>query len=409
MRILFVSPYVPSSVRIRPFAFIRELARLGHQVTLACLVQPAWEEEYLDEICPYIDELHTITPGRIAPALRTLASLPTRTPLSVAYCYSPEFERLVEHLVQKNSYDLLHTEFIRSVPATAHLTGLPKVYDAVDSLALAYRRSLSAANVSTMQRLVALLETFKMPSYEIAALQHYDRVLVSSPVDRDVLGKHSAEHVTVIQNGVELDYFAFQKNHKQPYTIAFLGKMSYYVNVASVLWFYRQVFPIIRAEIPQARFKIVGRSPAKAIQKLAVDPSVEVTGTVADIRPHLRQATIAIGPMTSGSGIQNKLLEAMALGTPCVATSFAAQALGAKPGQEILVADEPQAFAQAVISLLQNPAQAEAIAFQARQYVEREHNWNAIGRQIDSIYHSLAAPQQAIGSHQELFAKAVAS
>lgn len=389
LRILFVTPYVPSSVRVRPFAFIRELARQGHRVTLACLVQPAREVQYLSEITPYCEAVYPVFLNRLEPYLFILASLPTRLPMSVAYCRSDHFEQLINFLVEENQYDLIHTEFMRAVPSTFKLHGHPKVYDAVDSLALAYRRSLSAAYVSTKHRLISLVEWLKVRRYEAWALTHFDQVLVSSPVDRQALESNGRKGVAVIPNGVDIDYFSFYEGPKDESTLVFLGKMSYYVNVSSVLWFYRQVFPIIRKRRPDVKFKILGRDPVADIRALAKDPAVEVTGTVEDVRPHLARAAVAVCPMVSGAGIQNKMLEAMATGVPTVVTSLACQALEAQPGHHFMVATDPAAFAHHVLELLDHSDMRNMLAHNGRRYVEQVHTWGKIGQRLNAVYASL--------------------
>lgn len=395
LRILFVTPYVPSGVRVRPYAFIRELAARGHQVTLACLVEPAWEAPYLAQVSPFCEEVHSIFLGRAEPYLRSLASLPTATPLSVAYCRSAQFDRLVRDLIERGSYDLVHTEFVRAAPVTASLNSLPKVFDAVDSVALAYRRSLSAAHVSLKQRAISLVEWLKLSRYEPRLMDCYDRVVVTSPRDRAALSANgtkngrAAEHVRVIPNGVDLDHFSFHTGPREAETIIFLGKMSYYVNVASVLWFYQQVLPLIRRQRPNVKFRIVGRNPVDRIKALAADPAVEVTGTVPDVRPFLAQATLAICPMVSGAGIQNKMLEAMAVGAPSVATSLACHALQAETGKDVLVADSAPDFAAAVLGLLNDEARRQQVAANGRRYVEQYHPWPAVGRQLEDLYFEL--------------------
>lgn len=389
MRVLFVTPYVPSIVRIRPYALIRELARLGHQVTLACLVQPEWEARYISDVKVYCEEVQPVALGRLGSYLHTLASLPTRLPMSVAYCRSAAFEHLVENLAQSGKFDIMHAEFIRTTPTTRYLVGLPKVYDAVDSLALAYERSYHSAMVPWKQRLVSWFEWAKLRDYEQRVLKDYDCRLASSPVDAQALEAPGLK-VEVLSNGVDLDFFRFQEKPRQPGTIIFLGKMSYYVNIASVLWFYHQVLPLVRQGYPQAQFKIIGREPASKIQALSSDPAVEVTGTVPDVRPFLEQATLAVCPMICGSGIQNKMLEAMASGTPCVSTSLASQALQVQPGREILVADDPEDFARAVLELLASAPLRRQLAENGRLYVERNHDWKEIGQQLNTIYCELS-------------------
>jgi polysaccharide biosynthesis protein PslH len=388
-RILFVTPYVPSKVRIRPFAFIRELAAQGHKVTLACLVQPTKEAEYLPEVTPYCEAVYPAFLNRFEPYLFLLASIPTKLPMSVAYCRSENFEQMVKYLVEKDKYDLIHTEFVRAVPSTFRLNGRAKVYDAVDSLGLAYRRSLSASYISPKQRLISLMEWVKVSRYESWALSYFDRVLVSSPIDRQSLDRKSLKGVSVVPNGVDANYFSFQDGPRDPDTLVFLGKMSYYVNVSSILWFYRQVFPLIRRQRPSVKLKIVGRDPVRSIRALEKDPAVEVTGTVDDVRPHLASATIAVTPMVSGAGIQNKMLETMAVGVPTIATPLACQALEGRPGLDYLVADTPQLFASMVLDLLEHPHMRQMLACNGRRYVEEVHTWNMIGQRLNDVYATL--------------------
>jgi sugar transferase (PEP-CTERM/EpsH1 system associated) len=375
-------------MRIRPLAFIRELARRGHRVTLVCLVQPEWEKSYLEEVTPYCEAVHPIHLKRTEPFPRLLGSLVTSVPLSVAYCASPSFRKTVKQLVNADGFDLLHTEFVRAAPTTVDLNGLPKVLDLVDCMTLAYRRSIRAAEVSLKQRAVGIFEWAKMRGYEKQIINCYDQILVSSPADRYELG--SEQMVDILPNGVDLAYFNYYDGKRQGAEIIFLGKMSYYVNVASVLWFYRKVFPMIREQRPDSRFVIVGRNPTKAIKALSVDPAVEVTGTVPDVRPFLRRASVAICPMVSGAGIQNKMLEAMAVGVPCVATTLACQALQVKQGREVLISDSAENFAQDVVELLGMPDKHKGLSQSARNYVERCHDWNLAGATLEKIYLGLS-------------------
>jgi glycosyltransferase involved in cell wall biosynthesis len=295
----------------------------------------------------------------------------------------------VQELGGSGRFDLIHTEFVRAVPYTAALNGCPKVYDTVDSLVLTYRRTISAPYVSLYRRLVVMLELLKMRRFEPQVLGHYDRVLVSSPADRDALGRIGGDEAKVIPNGVDVDFFDYHVGERSDETIVFLGKMSYHVNVASILWFYHRVFPLIRRQRPGIKLKVLGRDPVSKIEALSADAAVEVTGSVIDVRPHLAQAAVSICPMVTGAGIQNKMLEAMAVGTPAVSTSIACQAVQAEPGRDLLVADEPAAFAEAVLQLLDDESLRCRLAGNARRYVEEYHNWESLGCRLEDVYSSL--------------------
>lgn len=387
--ILFVTPYIPSPMRVRPYALIRELAQRGHRVTLACLAQPAAELPYLEAVRPFCAAVHTVTQSKLRGGLQALAALPGRTPLSVAYTRSPAFAHTVAGLWAGQTFDLVHTEFVRAAHATTWLNGVPKVYDAVDCLALAYRRSLSAPGVSPKQRLIGLIEWLKLRDYERRVLACYDRALVSSPVDAHELGNGGGQKVHVLPNGVDLEHFRFDASARREDTLVFLGKMSYHPNVAGVLWFCREVLPRIHQQRPDVRLQIVGRDPVAQVQALASDPRIEVTGTVDDVRPYLQQAALSVNPMVSGSGIQNKLLEAMACGAPVIATRLAAAALQAKPGDDLLVADSPQEFAGSTLEALESPGRRSQLGLNGRLYVESCHNWSMIAEELESIYYTL--------------------
>jgi polysaccharide biosynthesis protein PslH len=385
LKILFVTPYVPSPVRVRPYAFIRELARQGHHVSLVSLVQPAREIKYLDEVRPYCEAVFPISIGQMESIRSVIGSAFSRLPLSVAYCKSALLRSTVENLVSKNSYDLIHTEFVRAAPATIGIEGIVKIFDAVDSLALAYRRSISAPYVSLKQRLVALIESVKMGPYETWVMKHYDRAIISSIRDKGELDLDPSR-LEVIPNGVDLDYFSPRDSLNDERNIVFLGKLSYYVNVASVMWFYRRVFPFVKRLNPDVKLYLVGREPAPALLRLQEDPAVRVFGTVPDVRPYLGDASLTICPMVSGSGIQNKLLEAMAMGRPTVATTFACQALQVKNGDEVLIADSPQEFASAVNELLGSPELRNRMGQMARHYVVANHDWLQLGAKLTNLY-----------------------
>jgi sugar transferase (PEP-CTERM/EpsH1 system associated) len=389
LRILFVAPYVPSPLRIRPYAFIRELAARGHQVTLVCLVQPPSEEQYLSDVTRYCQAVHPVHLSRLGSYGRCLASLPTATPLSVAYCRSGAARDTVRRLLAGGEFDLLHTEFLRATPLTQGLNTVPRVYDAVDSLALTYRRSISAPGVSPVRRLVSGFEWLKVRRYEPQMLRQFDSVLVSSPADRAALDRRPDNGIAVIPNGVDLDFFAQYDGPRDPDTVAFLGKMSYYVNVASIGWYCNEVLPLVRRLRPGVRLAIVGRDPVARVRALAKDNSIQITGSVPDVRPYLSRAAVCVCPMVTGAGIQNKMLEAMAVGTPVVSTSIACQALSVEPGRELLVADDPNEFAHHVHRLLEDPGLARRLAANARRYVEQHHNWREIVATLEELYHAV--------------------
>lgn len=391
MRILYVTPYLPSSVRIRPLGFIRELhLRWRHAITLVTLVHPQAETRFLDEVTPYCEAVYPLTLNRTESLARCLASLPTAMPLSVAYTQSAEMRRTLRRLLQREHYDVVHIEFARAAPLVKELEGLdlPRVYDAVDSMTLASARTFRAGH-SPLRRALAAFEWLKFRRFEGWAVRQFDRVLVSSAADWAALTRLAPDmSISILPNGVDSEAFAPREigGSARPLTLAFLARLSYHANVSSILHFYHHIFPLIRAKYPDVRLLLIGRDPAPAIQALAADPQVEITGYVPDVRVHLARATVSISPMRVGAGVSNKVLESMAMGLPVVSTSLSTNALAVEHDRELLIADHPADFADMVIALLASPSLRRRIGRQARTYVEKYHRWPALAGQLEALY-----------------------
>jgi glycosyltransferase involved in cell wall biosynthesis len=196
--------------------------------------------------------------------------------------------------------------------------------------------------------------------------------------------------VTILPNGVDLDYFVpHTPARKEPATLVISGKMSYHANVTMTLYLVQTIMPLIWAKRPEVKLWIVGKDPTHEIQALTANSSITVTGTVSDIRPYLQQATVAVAPLTYGVGIQNKILEALSCGIPVVTTPQAVSALSVVPGREVMVAQDPGVFAEQVLQLLADPQQQQRIGQAGRLYVEEHHRWENIAAQLEGAYHEL--------------------
>ncbi len=234
------------------------------------------------------------------------------------------------------------------------------------------------------------LEGKRLAAYEDAVVARFDASLLVTEAECAILRKRSpqANRVHALGNGVDLDYFRPRENASaQPRTkdtyLVFCGLMDYYPNVDAVAWFAREVLPLIRQQEPEVQFRIVGAKPSPVVASLDELPNVEVVGRVEDVRPYVQQAAVSVAPLRVARGVQNKVLEAMAMGKPVVATSQACEGIPAEPGQEILVADEAQDFAKAVLHLLHDEPLRREIGTHARAYVERNHSWE---KNLDALH-----------------------
>jgi glycosyltransferase involved in cell wall biosynthesis len=386
VRILFVLPYVPSPIRVRPYQFVRELSR-RHEVTVLA-TGPSRELDAADGLSQLVRTVEVV-PLRLMASLRSCAAAVVHgEPLQAAVCQSPELERRLGQLLAAGCFDLVHVEHLRAAHLGARVPkDVPTLFDAVDCISLLLLRTLRSSH-SVRQRLLALLELRRMRTYEAHLLGRFDRVTVTSPEDGQALSAlASVAEVAVVPNGVDLERFQPLDQTAEPATLVFSGKMSYHANVTGALHFVHHMLPLIRAIRPDVRLKIVGSNPPRVVRELARrDPAISVTGYVPDLRLAVRGATVAICPVTVKVGIQNKVLEAMAMRLPVVATRQGVEGLQAAPGRDLLVADSPAEFAAHVCRLLGQPHLRQQVAHAGLEYVRRHHRWEVSAAKLETLY-----------------------
>ncbi len=401
MRILYFVPYVPNLVRVRPYNLIRHLAQRGHRITVLTLYADAREKADADRLRDHCERVLALPIGRARILWNCLSALPTRAPLQAAYSWEPRAGRALSALLDEGdgagAFDVVHVEHLRgsryALWVRAHLAAqgrkLPLVWDSVDCISQLFRQT-AVRSRRPLNRLTARLELRRTQRHEGDLLGRFERVLVTSEVDKAALLELAADGatapVTVLSNGVDLSYFTPIPGGCRPAALVLSGKMSYHANVTMALEFVEGILPRVLAGRPDARLTIVGKDPPRSLQALAAHPAITVTGTVPDVRPHLQKAAVAVAPLRYGAGIQNKVLEAMACGTAVVSTPAAARALAAVPGRDLVTADEPEAFARAILDLLEDEGRRRAIALAGRRYVERHHDWHVIAARLEQIY-----------------------
>lgn len=389
MKILFVAPYPISRIRIRSYGFVSQLARV-HDVTVLVLcstVRDAADIQALQD-----EGLHVIAVAdkRAWKLLRTLRALPTQKPLQVAFDASPALRKAIEKELF-SQYDLVHVEFIRALGALPDELPLPVVWDAVDCISRLYEHG-SYFGATPMLRLIGAIEARRTRLYERAQLARFRHILVTSERDRQALLTIAKDipstcaEVIALPHGIDQDYYRAYRGQRDAETLVFSGKMSFHANIAGVLHLVENILPLIWQKRPNVRLVIAGSNPPACVRRLARDGRIEVTGYVADMRPYVERAQVAVCPLPYAVGIQNKILEAMALGTPVVASSHAAGGLVTTADQQILIADQPMDFAASVLHLLDDTTQWTRLSQNGLEYIATYHNWTQIVKQLTAIY-----------------------
>lgn len=309
--------------------------------------------------------------------LNCIFALFTRTPLQVAYYKSSDFS----NAVIKKSHDsqIIVSHLVRTSNVVSEFDDKDKIkiLEMTDAISLNYQRS-SQLDIG-FKKFLFWLEMGRLQTYELASLEAFDVSVLVSNVDKSYLsdlGNFDPDKVLVCSNGVDLDRFPFNYAPDSK-TILFIGSMDYHPNIDAVVFFIENVFPIIRKNIPDAVFRIVGRIAPKDIPLYQQYEGVEVTGTVESVSAAAQGATVGVCPVRVGAGVQNKILEYMALGIPTVTTTTGLEGIAATPNEEIFVVDDASMMANKIIEIMTNPELAFDLSRAGRNFVETHHAWDA--------------------------------
>jgi sugar transferase (PEP-CTERM/EpsH1 system associated) len=392
MRLLFVASRFPWPLThgdsLRAYHQLRLLSQRHRIVLLA--PQPAADvEENLSAIRPFCAKVETVA----TPLWRRLARLGqapfTSLPLQTLYAFDPQMRRQAERLLHEETFDLIHVQLMRMAPVADSIRDVPTLIDFIDALSLNMKRR--TAREAWYRAWLFSLETRRAQAYEQQLLLRYDQAVVSTKQDHEALGSHNRIHVAA--NGVDPDR-TFVEEGRKPNVIAFTGHISYFPNADAAIWFVSQVLPLVRRQIPDAQFWIIGADPPPAVQALTQQEGVIVTGRVPSITHHLQQATLAVAPMQCGSGMQLKVLEAMACGAPIVVTPFTLGGLDVRHDEHLLIGHDATEFAELVTQLLQDRALGRRLAINARRLVDEKYTWEQSVAQLEHVY------AQAIRHHR---------
>jgi sugar transferase (PEP-CTERM/EpsH1 system associated) len=368
-------PYPPDKGdRIRTFHLLRYLSRQA-AVSLACLADEPVSDETVASLRRYCERVEVVPLGR-SRWLRAMAALLRGRTVTEGAFQAPALIALLRDWAARTSFDAVLASSSAMVPylRLEELQHVPAVVDLVDvdsqkwfDYAAADSGWKSWLYRTEGRRLRALEE--RLPTRVRAV------TLVSEPEAALYRAFCSPGWVEAIRNGVDLDYFR-PGDEDVELACVFVGAMDYRPNVDAACWFCEEVWPGIRARNERAKLWLVGRQPVAAVQRLSERPGVEVIGSVPDVRPHLARAAVVIVPLRLARGLQNKVLEALAMGKAVVASKPALAALRVEPGVHALTASTSDEWGEAVVRLLNDPSAQRRLGAAGRRYVEEHHHWD---------------------------------
>ncbi len=386
-KLLVLTPRLPYPViggdKLRIYHLCKALSR-QYSLTLLSLCETP--EEMACELPQdgVFDRVERVFLSKTRSYINTLLALPTRTPLQVAYYRSRAFAATVARLLPSHDGVLAHlvrcAEYVRK-------SDKPRVLEMTDAISLNYSRVKQLRNARGLKARVFSLEARRLLDYERTIVNDFDLSVLVSEADKAYLfPESSVGNVMVCSNGVDLSGLPYSARSMASRLLIFIGDMRTVQNQDMCHYFAAEVLPLLRKRADY-RFRIVGSiAPALAEQFRSYE-GVEVTGRVASVADAASDGAIGVCPMRIGAGVQNKILEYMAVGLPVVTTSLGYEGLGAKSDQDLLIANTPEEFVDRIEWLSVNEAKAVAMAERARTFVEQEHAW---GRMVDPLLAKLS-------------------
>ncbi|MGA2535671.1 MAG: glycosyltransferase [Terracidiphilus sp.] len=387
MRILTIStvfPYPPQDgTKIQIYQRVKHLSN-GNDVTLLCVVDRQPEQSSIAEMQRYCD-VHVIrmptirvSRGAIERAFNFLRSVVTGIPYYVRGYFRKDANEWIRREVHSRKFEVVEADVHAGIYLRQPLDAL-KVWIMHSVADSNERRSIRFAR-GWMNRLTLSCYRVVNRRYERETARKVDLVAVLTPENEVDLKKIDSKiHVSnCLTNGVDLDYFQYIPSPAEPQGVCFVGKMDYLPNNDAAVHFYNDIWSAVQKRAAFARFFVVGSNPLPDVLELTQDSSVEVSGFVEDVRPLIRKAGVAVVPVRMGGGILNKVLEAMAMGVPVVASRVAVHGLNVESGRDIFVCDDDEQFASYVIRLLADSECRSRMIEAGRQYVETYHKWQPI-------------------------------
>ena len=370
--------------KLRAFYQLRELA-VRHEICLFALSDEPVSAEAVAAVRPFCRGGLVVHRLRRPGIGRNMArALATGRPLQVGYFYDGAAQRQVDALLRDFRPDHVYCQLIRMAEYLRAYAGrLPMTLDYMDVFSAGMARRASQA--PAWQRPVLALEARRLLAYEAVAFDWFAHHTIISDPDRQLIAHPRRNDIAIVLNGIDTAFFRPRPDAEKTCEVLFCGNMSYHPNVDAACFLAEEIMPLVRQRHPAARLLVAGTTPAPRVLALA-SPEVEISGWVADIRAAYASARVFAAPMRVGTGLQNKLLEAMAMALPCVTTPLANNALGGTDGRELRVAATAAELATAIADLLARPAEAGALAARGHAFVQQRYTWPGATARLEALF-----------------------
>ena len=392
MKILVVLPRFPYPLekgdKLRAYYQIKELSK-HNEVYLYCVSHTKVMPEHIDAVRPYCKEICLVRSPRLVNYKNVVRNYLHTKSLQMGYWDSIKSRKAYKAFEKKVEPDVLYSQMVRTMPLVSR-SPRPKVMDFQDAMSMNCERRMEKSR--GLWHYILHFEFKMLRSTEYNSFKIFDALTIISEPDSEAIPHKQNGDIHIIPNGVDFEYFTPMEREKK-YDILFCGNMSYEPNVHAAQFLAQEVMPLVWQKVPEATLLLAGASPKREVRRLAGE-RVTVSGYVDDIRESYASARIFAAPMQTGSGLQNKLLEAMAMQLPCVTTSIANASLYAEEGRQVLVGDTAQAFADHIVALLRNTDLRDQLAIAGYNYVNDNFSWEKACEKLEEVLKSVVKSEK---------------
>ena len=364
--------------KLRAYHQIKELAKECevHLVSLSNKNIHEKDKNELEKICKSVS-IYKL--NKLQSVLSLFGALFNKKPFQVALFYNKNIHKKIKKKTREINPNHIYCQLIRCAEYVKDEFDIPKTIDFMDVLSKGIERRISTSPFYLKKILKTEAERLKI--YENIMFEYFDNHAIISLQDQELIYHVKREEIAIIPNGIDTHFFSPDSKIKKKYTLLFNGNMQYQPNVKSAIYIVTHILPLVKEKIPGVSLLISGTSPTKEVQELGSD-AVTVSGWMDDIRDAYNQAIIFIAPMQIGTGLQNKLLEAMAMEMPCVTSKLANNALNAKTNDEILIGNSKEEYAELIIKLINDSSKREALGKNGQTYVRNNFNWETSTKKL---------------------------
>ncbi len=385
MKIVIITPRVPEILdkgdKLRIFYQIKYLS-ISHEIHLISLGSNK-NEKLNKELKKYVASFHIITTSKNKRIFNLIYySITTKMPLQVSYYYSRVNKKKINKIISNLKPDYIYCQLIRTAEYVKDRHE-EKVIDFMDCFSLGLKRRAKTSNF--LIKNIINFEYRRVQKYESEIFNFFKKHSIISKFDRENINHRQNKKIIIVENGIDTDHFQRKKNIYKKNTIIFVGNMSYRPNVIAAKFICKKILPLVEMEIKNTKVIIAGSNPNKEVKELSkLNKNIQITGFIKDIRTAYEKGTVFIAPMFIGSGLQNKLLEAMSMKIPCITTELANRSLNASKNEIIIASNEHQ-FAKSCIKLFNNKEKSLNIIENGYKFVKSKFNWEKSTNKINKL------------------------